>query len=177
MFPGNLVINMKKILLLVSTTLITFSSCWLVPVNYNDRKVVPYLQAIASVKHLRDSLGFTAISHNARITIEGSSENYDAMLHVYQSISSRTIAFKRNGDKYLWIGEQEIFTGPKKFNTADGIFNETITFNYDKQLISGYPIDTLSIQYAGPDPALCPPNELSISKAKNIIGHWEKRKR
>lgn len=131
------------------------------------------MQAISQVQHLRDSLGFSPISERAKITMEGSSKSYDAMLHIYQAISSRSIAFKKDGDGYIWIGEQEIFTGPRQYKTVDGIFNETITLNYDKEIISGYPVDTLSINYDGPDSLYTLSNILTKSKAQELIKKWE----
>lgn len=161
-----------KFIIIAVIMAITFSSCWLKPINYNDRELVPYLAAIAKAKQLRDSLGFSAVSEKAKITLEKNGDGYDAMLHVYQSISSRTIAFKRVGSGYIWIGEQEIFTGPRKFDTPDGELNETITLNYEVEPISGYPLNKLSLIYDGPDSSYTPPNVLSISESHKIIKRW-----
>jgi hypothetical protein len=159
--------------IIAAIVLANLCSCWLVPIKYHDKKLTPYLQAIAKVKHLRDSLGFTHISEKAKITLEGSSDNYDAMLHIYQSASSRTIAFKKDGDHYTWIGEQEIFTGPQKYETVDGTLNEELVLNYDKQPISGYPTNMLNINYNGPDSSYTSPRELSIPDAQAIIKKWQ----
>jgi len=160
-------------LIITIIILVSFSGCRLAPVKYQDEKLKPFLKAIAQVKRLRDSLGFSPVSETAKITIEGSSASYDAMLHVYQNISSRTIAFKKYGGKYVWIGEQEIFTGPRKYKTVDGTFNETITFNYETQNISGYPINQLGVIYAGPDTAYTSPNSLSGLVAQALIKKWK----
>lgn len=166
----------KKINYIILAALV-FSSCWLVPVNYHDKKLKPYLQAIAKVQSLRDSSGFTPILENAKITLEGRSDNYDAMLHIYQSISSRTIAFKKTGDTYSWIGEQETFTGPKRYTNADGTFNEELILSYDKQPISGNPLNQLTIQYNGPDSLYTRPQILLITDARAIIMQWKKKTR
>ena len=165
---------MKTRLLFISVIiLITVSGCWLVPVNYYDKKLKPFLYAISRVQRLIDSLGFSPVSEKAEITIEGKSGSYDAMLHIYQGISARTIAFRKQGDGYVWIGEQEIFTGPQEYKSVDGVFNETITLNYDREVISGNPLDTLIIDYAGPDSSKTSPNTLSQSEAQTLIKKWE----
>ena len=32
----------------------------------------------------------------------------------------RTIAFRKNAAGFLWIGEQEVFEGPKMYKSVDG---------------------------------------------------------
>ena len=165
---------MKKILQLIGLiTLVAFSSCWLKPIDYHDKKLAPYLKAISKVQHLRDSLGFSTISEKAKISLEGKSNTYDAMVHIYQSISSWTIAFKKNNNEYVWIGEPEIFNGPKQFETTDGTTNETITLNYDAEPISGFPLDTLSVIYYGPDSSHASQKSISLSEARRLIKKWE----
>jgi hypothetical protein len=102
--------------------------------------------AIARVD--RSVMGFTFIKGDANIRIEWvhpkvdalfglESKDYDAMLHVFGK-TSRTVAFKRTGDGYEWIGEQETFEGPRKYGSVDGTFNETITVTYHRVPISGF---------------------------------------
>jgi hypothetical protein len=155
---------------------LAFSSCMPQPVNYHDEELIPYLQAIKKVQKLRDSCGFTPVSVKAKISLEGKSESYDAMLHVYQNISSRTIAFKEDNGKYVWIGEQETFTGPKSYETVDGNFKETLTLNYETQNISGHRTDTLDVQYGGPDNLCSYPCAIPISDIKSLIKTWMQSK-
>ena len=116
--------------------------------------------AIAHVD--RRAMGFTPISRDADVALEwGRRRPYDAMLHVYAK-TSRTVAFKRVGDGYEWIAEQETFEGPKKYTTVDGTFNEAITINYDRVPISGFPINTIAIVYRGEEPELALPRHLSL---------------
>ncbi len=156
---------------ILSVGVILFS-CSLVPqkVNYHDEKMKPFLDAISLVN--RDSLGFTPISENSDIRIEGASESYVAMLHIYHE-TSRTIAFRKAGARYVWIGEQEIHTGPRKYKTPDGTFNETITVNYDIEPLSGFPINRLVIQYNGPDSNLYAHESLELKDVLPIIGVWD----
>src|SRR5690349_4472130 len=111
----------KMLLMILISPLLT--SCGLTPreVKYEDNEVQPLWTAISKVP--RDTLGFTPIDKNADIRLEGKSilfdKPYDIMLHIHGT-TSRTIAFKKiDNDKYIWIGEQEIFKGPKKYKTVD----------------------------------------------------------
>jgi len=88
------------------------------------------LEAVAKVD--RQALGFSPVSRDAVIHLErGPRDGYDVMLHI-DGKTSRTIAFKSVGSGYDWIGEQEIFEGPRKYKTVDGEFLEPITLTYDK---------------------------------------------
>src|SRR5690606_20963710 len=117
---------MKLTTKLLLTTLTVFFSigCGLTPkeVDYDDNELRPLWTAVSEVN--RETLGFTSIDKHADIRLEGESflseKPYDKMLHIYGT-TSKTIAFKKiNDDKYIWIGEQEIFRGPRKYKTVDG---------------------------------------------------------
>src|SRR4051794_40626748 len=72
--------------------------CGLTPqnVSLSIPETKPLLAAMEKVD--RAALGFTPISTNANIRLERSSRaNYDAMLDVYGD-TSRTIAFRKEGD-------------------------------------------------------------------------------
>ena len=139
-------------------------------IAYHDGKLKPFITALAAVN--RDSLGFTAIPEDARITLEGQSTTYDAMLHVYGR-TSRTIAFKRQGNGYRWVGEQEIYTGPRKRETPDGTFDETITITFETEPISGVALRRLAIDYAGPDSTLAWPRQLLLPQALRVVKDWQ----
>lgn len=93
------------------------------------------------------------------------------MLHI-DGKTSRTVAFKSVGSGYEWIGEQEIFEGPRKYRTVDGEFNESITINYDKVPISGFPVNQLSVSYSGEDQALVWPRQLSVEAVRPTLTRW-----
>ena len=108
------------------------TSCGVVPekVSIDDPRVTPMLEAVAKVD--RQALGFSPVSRDAVIHLErGPRDGYDVMLHI-DGKTSRTIAFSSVGSGYEWIGEQEIFEGPRKYKTVDGEFLESITLTYDK---------------------------------------------
>src|SRR5688572_20655437 len=103
------------------------TSCGLIPekVSIDDPRVKPMLEAIARVD--RKVYGFTQVTGDATIRVElRARAGYDAMLHV-DGRTSRTIAFKSVDSGYEWIGEQEIFKGPRTYKSVDGEFRESIT--------------------------------------------------
>jgi hypothetical protein len=130
-------------------TLLALSACGIVPekVSRGDPRLRPMFDAMDRVD--RKAMGFTPVAEDASIRVELPStwalkEPYDAMLHIYGETSD-TVAFRRAGSGYEWIGEQETFQGPQKYRTPDGELNEQIVINYDKVPTSGYPVNTLAI--------------------------------
>ena len=141
-------------------------------INYSDPELAPLWKAVEAVD--RASLGFTPVTKDSKISIERSNGRaYDVMLHIYRH-SSRTIAFRKKEGSFIWIGEQESFEGPKKYSTPDGTFNECITLTYDKEKISGYPINVLNISYTGEDPRLSPSRRtLTLMDIQPILKEWK----
>jgi len=72
------------------------------------------------------------------------------MLHITTK-TYRTIAFRRTSAGYEWIGEQEVFQGPKRYKTVDGTFNEAIY---------------------GEDPRLANMNHLTLRTVQPILSEW-----
>jgi hypothetical protein len=158
-------------------TLILFNAmllngCALVPqkVAMDDPEVQPLLQAAASFD--RASYGFSPIPKSADVRLERRhTTRYDVMLHI-AARTVRTIAFRRDDDTYIWIGEQESFVGPKKYKTVDGTFNEAIVLTYETQKVSGYPLNQLNVTYHGDDPRLADRSTLTLSAVKPILNEW-----
>lgn len=155
---------------------VLLTTCGLTPkqVSFEDSEIQPLWKAIAEVN--RDSLGFSPIDKNAEFRLEGKSilfdKPYDLMLHIHGK-TSRTIAFRKvNEDKFVWIGEQEIFKGPGKYETADGELNEEIVLTFDAEQISGHPINQLSISYSGPDENLMMNRNLKLDDVSAMIDDW-----
>ncbi len=147
------------------------SACGLIPekVSRNDPRLIPMFDAMARVD--RRAFGFTPIAADAAIRLEwGPRNGYDAMLHI-DSKTSRTVAFRRTRSGYEWIGEQEIFEGPQKFDTPDGELNESILLNYERVPISGYPVNTLVVSYTGENSELLS-RELSLQMVRPILERW-----
>ncbi len=141
-------------------------------IDYSNPELAPLWKAVEAVD--RASMGFTPISKGSKISIERSNgKAYDVMLHIYHH-SSRTIAFRKKEGSIIWIGEQESFEGPQKYSTPDGTFNECITLTYDKEKISGYPINVLNISYAGEDPRLSSSRRaLTLTDVQPILKEWK----
>ena len=148
-----------------------------VPLYYdvNNPEVRPLINAINAVD--RTTLGFTPIPPHTRIAIGrtvGSRATYDVMMNVF-STTARTIAFKQQGAKYIWVGEQETHTGPLVYDAGEsGSLHEEITLNYDTVPISGFPLNTLSIVYRGPDPRLAGKSPLTLEDVQPILQEWQR---
>lgn len=141
--------------------------------HITDEQMKPFLSAIAEVD--RASLGFTPISANARIEIEyaSSTKPYDVMLHIYAE-TSRTIAFKKVGNAYKWIGEQEIHEGPNQYTTVDGTSNEYIVIDYDTVGVSGSSVNKLTIWYEGENAKLNSKHfNLKLQVVQPILDEWK----
>jgi hypothetical protein len=139
-------------------------------VALNDPRIKPLLTAAASFS--RTEYGFTPLPIEARVRWESRPRaGYDAMLHI-TSRTYRTIAFKRNAAGYRWIGEQETFTGPHKYETVDGTFNEEIVLTYEIEHVSGAPLNRLYISYHGDDPRLSWPRVLALADARSVLKQW-----
>jgi hypothetical protein len=156
----------------VLVTLLLELGCGLIPagVSQDDLRLKPMFDAMAGVD--RRAMGFTPIARDADIRLEwGRGQPYDAMLHVYAK-TSRTVAFKRTVNGYEWIGEQETFKGPKEYTSVDGTFDEAITITYDRVPLSGFPINTIAIDYRGEEPELVSPRRLSLEVVRPWLKKW-----
>ena len=93
------------------------------------------------------------------------------MLHITTK-TYRTIAFRQTRNGYQWIGEQEVFQGPKRYKTVDGTFNEALSLTYEIARVSGYPLNRLNIAYYGEDKRLANNNQLTLKEIKPILREW-----
>jgi hypothetical protein len=165
------------ILLLITVAL---WACGFVPekVSLTDPRLAPLLQAIEVVD--RAALGFTPIVTNSDVRLEsGPRAGYDAMLHIYAGISRRTIAFRKDGAGYRWIGEQETHKGPKTYTTPDGPSNEEIVIKYELEHVhpetSGVPLHQVHISYRGEDTRLAHRDNLTLDDVKPILAEWRQK--
>ena len=179
-FSGVAIRNLLRFVSLV-TALLTVN-CGLTPerVSHDDPRLTPMFDAMARVD--RRAMGFTPIERDASIRIEWvhrtfdsflrlGSKNYDAMLHVYGK-TSRTVAFKRVRDGYEWIGEQETFEGPHRYDSVDGTFSEAVTITYERVRMSGSPTNTIAIDYRGEEPELAGSRQLSLDDVRPWLKKW-----
>jgi hypothetical protein len=160
---------MKK---LMTILVLLLTGCSVVPkkVSMDDPQVQPLLKAAASFD--RTSYDFTPIPKAADVRLESRpTGRYDAMLHIY-SKTSRTIAFRKTSGTYRWIGDQEVFQGPKMYKTVDGTFHEQLTFTYEIESVSGYPTNRLNITYSGEDARLANKTSLALADVRAILKEW-----
>ena len=136
---------------------------------YGDPQVQELLRATEAASEFR--FGFTSVATNAHIRLEKSSGAYDRMLHVHGR-TSRTIAFRRQADGFVWIGEQEIYKGPKQYTTVDGILFEQICLTYELQRVAHYKLNQLNISYSGEDARLAHEKVLRLQTILPILKEW-----
>jgi hypothetical protein len=147
-------------------------SCGVFPeeVPVSDPRVQSLLKAATAFD--RAAYGFSPLPTGGNVRLESRPRSsYDAMLHVGGK-TRRTIAFRKNASGYFWIGEQEIFQGPKEYKSVDGTFREEVTLTYEKEHGSGFPLNRLNVSYAGEDPRLAGRLDLSLSDVKPILKNW-----
>lgn len=163
---------MKPSAIFAAALVIIASGCGFGPeqVSFSDSRVQALLKATNAVN--RASLGFTPIDSNSEIRLEWRArKRYDAMLHIYGK-TQRTIAFRRKGDDFEWIGEQEIFPGVKEYDSPDGRLREEIIVNFEKEPVSGGPLNQVFIRYMGEDSSLARRANISLSEANGVLSSW-----
>jgi hypothetical protein len=122
-------------------------------------------------------MGFTPLPKEAKIVLEGPGEGYDAMLHVYGK-TYRTIAFRKSNDGYKWIGEQEVYTGPRRYRDANNIIhNERLSIEYQIEPVDGIPVNRTYVHYFGDDPRLARSSELTLLYVAPILAEWKSLQR
>jgi len=136
---------------------------------YTDPQVQELLRATEAASTNR--FGFTPVATSADIRLEKSSGAYDRMLHIYGR-TSRTIAFRKQADGFTWIGEQEIYRGPKQYTTVDGTFFEEVCLTYELQRVAHYKLNHLNISYSGEDTRLAHKEDLSLQTIQPILKEW-----
>lgn len=141
-------------------------------VTGSSAEIAPMLEARRAAG--AEELGFTPIEPDASIEIErtyGEAPNYDVMLHVDGS-TSRTIAFKQEGQAYRWVGEQETFTGPKEYLSGYSYQHETLSMTFDTVTLSGAPLNHLHFMYRGEGPRLKDDWGLTYDDVFPILVEW-----
>jgi hypothetical protein len=147
-------------------------ACGIFPenVSVSDQRAQSLLKEAA--KFDRISYGFSPLPKSGRVTLESKPRSgYDAMLHL-EGKTSRTIAFRKNNSDYVWIGEQEIFEGPKTFKSMDGTFHEAVTLTYEKEHVSGVRLNELDVSYRGEDSRIAGRANLSLADVRPILKEW-----
>ena len=164
--------NPIRVMAIVSMLMLSLTGCSYIPrnVSLNDPRIQPLLKAAASFN--RTAYGFTPIPNTAEVRWESKpTSTYDAMLHI-SAKTSRTIAFRKAGSGYRWIGDQEDFEGPRKYTTVDGTFHEAFTLTYEVEPVSGSPTNQLNITYRGEDARFMWPKHLTLADVRPTLREW-----
>lgn len=149
----------------------SFEKCGAPFLRMKDERFKPFWDALSKID--RQALGFTPISPDARVEYEGTIGETDVMLHVYGD-TSRTVTFRKLGDSYQWIHEQEIHEGKDKWTDYDGaVWVESITIEYQTEDINGIPLNTIWIDYTGRDSRTSSQDGLSLKDVQPIIEEWK----
>ena len=139
-------------------------------VSVSDPRVQSLLKAATAFD--RAAYGFSPLPTSGTVHLEPRPRTgYDAMLHLGGN-TSRTIAFRKNTSGYFWIGEQEIFQGTKMYKSVDGTFREEVILTFEKEHVSGVPLNRLDVSYLGEDPRLEGRVDLTLSDVKPILKEW-----
>lgn len=142
--------------------------------SLKNPEVIELLQAARNEGDKRKV--FTPVLPDSEVRLEqAKSGGYHKMLHISSRAGKirRTIAFRKDGEKYRWIGEQETFYAPKTYVSPDGEFPETVMFTYDSSdfLRTGSPTNCLSVIYSGDD-AEMPGVHVKVPDALRKLKEW-----
>ncbi len=131
---------------------VTFQKCY-PHLHITDDLLEPLVKALSQSP--RDTFGFSPITIEDRIEINGTLGEDDIWLNAYNDFSSHGIFFKLNNHEYIWIHESESFKGPETWRDSDGAtWEETIYLQYQTEDINGGPINDLMVDYIGHDQRL-----------------------
>ena len=142
-----------------------------VPLAIDDARLAPLLRAAEQFDRKRH--GFTPLPTGGPMSLDGTASDgrYDAMLHCTDR-PYRTIAFRREGVGYRWVGEQQSFDGPRVDKTVDGLLRESITLTYDIEPVSGAPVHRLHVSYWGLNDPFGGVDEPGVEDARRVLRAW-----
>lgn len=148
----------------------SFEKCGVPFLRMKDKRFAPFWEALSKIDG--DALGFTPISPEDRVEVGGTIGETDVTLQIYGD-TSRTVTFKKVGNSYQWIHEQEIHEGKDKWTDYDGaVWVESITIEYQTENINGIPLNTIWIDYRGRDSIKTSADGLTLKDVQPIIEDW-----
>ena len=80
--------------------------------------------------------------------------------------------FRKGATGHAWIGEKDIFQGPKQYKSVDGILREEVCLTYEVEKVSGFPLNQINVTYSGQDARLAGRANLSLTDVKRILREW-----
>jgi hypothetical protein len=121
----------------------------------------------------RSRFGMTPLPKEGRVVIErrmgGEADQlgYDVMLHIY-SKATHHVAFRKNGDAYSWVGESEVCSGPRMYDSPDGKLNEQLVISYFEHVL--HQQNGRTVTYFGPDATL--KGNIPSSQVTRLLHEW-----
>ncbi len=154
---------------------VTFQKCY-PKLRIYDPVLLPLV--IALNESPRDRIGFSPITSEDRIEINGNLGEDDIWFYSYTDFSSHSILFRLIDDEYVWVHEQEIIRGLETWEDHDGArWEENILLQYQTEDINGGPINDLMVDYSGHDPRLTNTSDNwylsnNIKDVMPVINEW-----
>ena len=146
-------------------------------ISFGDPRLIPFMEAVKRADPA--SLGFALLPTSGNLALElpsDSSREYDAMLHYYPDPTHEiTVGFKKVGDQYRWISQQEMHLGPRVIDTPHGPHKEYLVLEYQIEKVNGVATNKLVIYYFGDDPRLQDDESLTLKKVQPILKEWDGR--
>lgn len=140
-------------------------------VSLDGSGVGPLLKAAAAVD--RTALGFTALPTDGYAHLEiWPGANGNARLHIYGA-PERILLFRPGPQGYRWIAEEEIYSGPKIWQTVAGDAREQLVVQYQLERVKDFPTNRTCIQYLGRDPRWASRAELRRKDIEPLIAQWK----
>ena len=135
-----------------------------------DPKLQPFLAALDRVD--RRALGFSCISSNVPITMQIEGRGKEPLWRLYfEGNPSRNICFRKSGDGYRWVSEQEIHQGPGWIQTGEGVVRESLEMEFHTESEYGIITNQLILLYKGGDPTL-EVNPLTLAVVQPALERW-----
>lgn len=149
--------------------------------KYRYRLDEPELQPFSAMYEVdREQYCLTEIDPNAVVEIqrdEFSSWGSQVWLSIYSSNTSRTVAFEKKGNQYIWLGEQEIHYSGHQYRSIDGTANEKISVTYNtREICNGCPAG-LRVRYTGDKHSVDFEKilDLTCEDVKPYIEEWDRK--
>jgi hypothetical protein len=125
----------------------------------------------------RPALGLRPLPAEAKINIRLLSgqatvdEGCDAIVNVWDGSVRQSAFFRRVGEKFEWIGEQEMYFGKETVKIPNGVSSETITINY---FVEPTPKSQkgFSVKYLGSNPQLVSKQSLELDDVRPELAKW-----
>jgi hypothetical protein len=125
----------------------------------------------------RLALGLRPLPAKAKINIRllsgqaTADEGCDAIVNVWDGSVRQSAFFRRVGETFAWIGEQEVYFGKETVKIPNGVSSETITINYFVEPAAKAQ-KGFSVTYLGANPQLAAKQSLGLDDVRPELAKW-----